>query len=526
MSKGKFKKFDVDIATDEEEGYHKIEELQFPEEKEEQEIFYKEHCKGDKNSMVSLGLFSDIIENGDLDESLKNILVVKYNNVSHCFSGQDIRYFLEAGKDGNNKKLTEKAKKIIKRFLINDESELFESDDNLNEIRELLTTNFMINKEYEDNKTPLHIAASNGCIELTKLLIEKGAAINVKDKNGNTPLIYATFETGKILLKNGADVNIQNNSGHSALYVAADTKNQPPDFIKLLLDYGADINIQDKMGKTPLMDACSEGPIENVKVLLERGADPNIRSIYGYTALMNASSGLVDESFDMVKLLIEHGADPNLKNREGDDAYTISQDEKIKRYLKKIIQKNRENRFKNIDLMINVIETAYAMNKPPVDPQTNLKLSDDEIKYIISAKKNVDKNYVLRKPRKIDMLGMKLSLVEYEAESKDSGEILYFTQIQIRDKNNRNLLDLGWFPSDIEVENTGSFDYTSKSFEVLLQKLWNEQRFLSDVGYSNLSRKILKPECCRINLRKPVEYWLDDKIRKFKNMVDEVANLL
>ena len=45
-----------------------------------------------------------------------------------------------------------------------------------------------------DNNTLLHIAISQGQLDAIKLLIEKGADVNAKNKNGSTPLRLAEIE--------------------------------------------------------------------------------------------------------------------------------------------------------------------------------------------------------------------------------------------------------------------------------------------------------------------------------------------
>jgi hypothetical protein len=135
----------------------------------------------------------------------------------------------------------------------------------------------------------------------------------------------------------------------------------------------------------------------------------------------------------------------------------------------------------------------------------------------------VDKKYKLKKHKKANLRGLKLNLVDgYVILEND--QTLNLTSIRIVNRDGNTVSDLGYFPSNLEPEHTGSVDYSSSVFKVSLHKLWDEQRFLDVSGYENLD--VINPACCRIHLRKPPQYWKDDMVRKFKNMVDEVEKLL
>ncbi|MDW5289475.1 ankyrin repeat domain-containing protein [Formosa sp. PL04] len=83
-------------------------------------------------------------------------------------------------------------------------------------------------------------------------LIDKGIAVNHKDKSGNTALIQATIKgnswTIDALLKGGADTEIQDNSGKTALHIA--TEKEREYVITELLKYGANPEIKDDQGLT------------------------------------------------------------------------------------------------------------------------------------------------------------------------------------------------------------------------------------------------------------------------------------
>jgi len=85
-------------------------------------------------------------------------------------------------------------------------------------------------KEPTGGSTPLIVAAVFGQTEAARLLIEKGASVNVKNNEGNTSLHVATFfchpETVKLLLEKSAKVNALNNRGETPLDTVEGNWNQ------------------------------------------------------------------------------------------------------------------------------------------------------------------------------------------------------------------------------------------------------------------------------------------------------------
>jgi ankyrin repeat protein len=156
---------------------------------------------------------------------------------------------------------------------------------------------------FADVNDDMFTAAQRGDVEKVRLLLEKGADINYKDKIvlGHTPMTIAAAwghtEIVKLLLDHGASVNQQNNDGTSALQCAASTTKS--EMVKLLLDKGADVNHRDKVGRTPLFDATAQRcPSENTRLLLARGADVNAMDNKGRTAFYyaqaNANQGVME----------------------------------------------------------------------------------------------------------------------------------------------------------------------------------------------------------------------------------------
>jgi ankyrin repeat protein len=70
------------------------------------------------------------------------------------------------------------------------------------------------------------MAVDNGLLEVTRILIERGAIINARDSNGRTPLLPifhnkpgtfddTYFDVVRYLLEHGADVDAQANTEQS-----------------------------------------------------------------------------------------------------------------------------------------------------------------------------------------------------------------------------------------------------------------------------------------------------------------------
>jgi Ankyrin repeats (3 copies) len=103
-----------------------------------------------------------------------------------------------------------------------------------------------------------------GCKEAAEALVGKGAGLESKHNDGRTPLSWAAEK------------------GHEAAS-------------KLLLEKGADLEPKDKKyGRTPLPWAARKGPKVVVKLLLEKGADVESKDAeYGRTPLSRATGCLI-----------------------------------------------------------------------------------------------------------------------------------------------------------------------------------------------------------------------------------------
>lgn len=107
----------------------------------------------------------------------------------------------------------------------------------------------------DDGFTPLHLAAFFRHPEAARLLVERGAQVDVVARNEElqvTPLQSAAAssgeETAALLLERGADPNVQQRGGFTALHAAAQNGDLP--LAALLVVHGADLAITADDGRT------------------------------------------------------------------------------------------------------------------------------------------------------------------------------------------------------------------------------------------------------------------------------------
>jgi ankyrin repeat protein len=199
-----------------------------------------------------------------------------------------------------------------------------------------------LNARGAQEATALHWAAAKKNGEFGKWLVEKGAAPDLTDTLGWTPLFLAdangASELVPVLLAagartqatiNGKSVSFRATKGQEAspptgndpdegLIEASETGNYAA--AKFSIDAGADVNVKSRDGWTPLLSASKDYP-KIVELLLANGADPNAGSDRGYTPLMRAAGNGAEK---IVHLLLAAGADKRVVDCNGKTAYRLA----------------------------------------------------------------------------------------------------------------------------------------------------------------------------------------------------------
>jgi len=172
--------------------------------------------------------------------------------------------------------------------------------DEATQVAALLKKHASANATLGDATTPLHWAAYNDDLALTRLLLASGAKPDARTRlRGLTPLHMAA-ENGDaalidVLLRGGATVDATNDSGTTPLMIAAASGSTAA--ATALLAHGADISAREKTyGQTALFFAAGRNRADVVRLLLSKGADPKVKTTI--TKLERVSVGVNGEVLD------------------------------------------------------------------------------------------------------------------------------------------------------------------------------------------------------------------------------------
>jgi|GEM_PF-1623176 len=274
-------------------------------------------------------------------------------------------------------------------------------------------------------RTPFWCAIEKGHVEAARLLLEAGADINTRDRNGVTALLWRIQYGGEaipepvpvpgfsrmgglaatlppelrpvtkmpalnpllFLLENRADPSATNLAGRTSLHELLDTNHYIQHAhasvvsrniartVDLLLNYGAKLEATDTNGATPLHRAAQRGILMHASALIARGANLEAQDRQGRTPVMLAAKA---NFVEISNYLITAGADPLARDADGNTVLhhlcatlpgTVTLPTNLVSHAKFQALTQITNRFGSPPFHLALLN-ATVLNPPPTGPPT------------------------------------------------------------------------------------------------------------------------------------------------------------
>ena len=175
---------------------------------------------------------------------------------------------------------------------------------------------------YPSLDSSLVLASSFGRLNVARLLLRKGAAMDVKlSPIYGTPTRRSALEgacegghlaVAELLIDNGADIHGRDTARDPPIHAAAGSNNLA--IINLLLRKGVNVNARNSRGETACHAAVMNDIIESTRRLIDANCDLELRDDDGNTVLLVCKLSTNPKIIDM---LLGRGADACAKNKEG-----------------------------------------------------------------------------------------------------------------------------------------------------------------------------------------------------------------
>jgi ankyrin repeat protein len=244
------------------------------------------------------------------------------------------------------------------------------------------------------NQSLLGVAANRGHLDVCRLLIERGANLEVVSDSGYTPLMWALAsnsgaEAAALLLDAGA--NPEPDTKPTEVFAAAAVtplimaiRAGMTDIALRLIEAKVDVNSQDGSGCTALKEASRAGLDSIVDALIAAGADLNLADDDGWTPLISAASRA---AWSTMELLIDAGADVTLVGDENVTALKEVGGRRVLRHgivslsrmLGRAIDPVEEERYdKALEIAEKLLEAGADANVQYDDDQTLIDAADSD----------------------------------------------------------------------------------------------------------------------------------------------------
>jgi ankyrin repeat protein len=246
-----------------------------------------------------------------------------------------------------------------------------------------------------DGKTLLFTPIKYNYMDILKLLLETNNnvigvnIIDMRDKFNMTPLHYAiilkNIDAVKLLIKYNSNPNSYTKDGFNSLHLAIYSRE--PQICEIIINNISNINSQCDTGETALHIACNLQLKNIVEILLKNKANVNIQDHeLGITPVFYS---VKQNDSEITKLLIEHNINPNIQDYYGntiinqliiEDNYELFVSVITSEKIKHIINLNLWNRNGEIPLIIALKLNSDNLMKyiDMLIDKTNFTLQDSD----------------------------------------------------------------------------------------------------------------------------------------------------
>lgn len=133
----------------------------------------------------------------------------------------------------------------------------------------LLQSGAKVDSMDSHDRTPLVRAVAHYQARAVELLVKHGARVNIEDVNGHTPLCEAVWSNSISMVNSLITAGAKITQSHYLLHFSV--LNNQLEIAKLLIRAGSVVNLRDGNGNTPLILAARSGHINTTKYLLDHG---------------------------------------------------------------------------------------------------------------------------------------------------------------------------------------------------------------------------------------------------------------
>ena len=219
----------------------------------------------------------------------------------------------------------------------------------------------------------LHYTVKFNSLEFARLLLMHNANPDLKNANGDTPLMIAC-KMGKenfikLLIKFNSNTNEKNNFGETALHMAL--LNGNIEIIKLLVNEKTNLALLTDSNRSLAHYAVKSGKISVLKYIIER-TNSSINEIDGLgNTLLHYACQI--NNFDIVEFLVNMGACVHIRNKQGETPLFLAV------------------RYSTLNIVDYLIQEGAIVDIKNMFDETVLDVASDDVKeYIDSLKYNLD----------------------------------------------------------------------------------------------------------------------------------------